>query len=266
MSWISRPRTSRTPPYESEDRRRYTAEFNAQSVELLETGRPVAELGGDLGISTKPLYSWKQASERSQVGSGRPRAEGKWDAADELRALRREVAPLRVNKDIFENGRDHPPHQTPAGLRAMIDGIRATTGHGVRRTCDMLCVPRSWPFCFPETPTQPPALSPRMPTLVRSLHNGRRPLLSRLSARLRFPRRSRGVPQRQRRRRKILNAFVAARPASPAGLPPPLPYLRAGFDCLGSWLAVRLWATSSNENPKLSFVVRVHRLRAAAGT
>ena len=51
----------------------------AQAVELLETGRPVAELAAELGISTKLLYSWKQAS------------------------LRREVARLRVDNDILKN-------------------------------------------------------------------------------------------------------------------------------------------------------------------
>lgn len=86
----------------SKPRRRYTAEFKAQAVELLETGRPVAELAAELGISTNLLYSWKQASQHPQVGSGGPRAEGERDAADELRALRREVARLRVDNDILK--------------------------------------------------------------------------------------------------------------------------------------------------------------------
>ena len=83
-------------------RRRYTAEFKAQAVELLETGRPVAELAEELGISTNLLYSWKQASQRAQLGSAGPRAAGERDAADELRALRREVARLRVDNDILK--------------------------------------------------------------------------------------------------------------------------------------------------------------------
>lgn len=86
----------------SKPRRRYTAEFKAQAVELLETGRPVPELAAELGISTNLLYSWKHASQRSQVGSGGQRAEGEQDAADELRALRREVARLRVDNDILK--------------------------------------------------------------------------------------------------------------------------------------------------------------------
>ena len=83
-------------------RRRYTAEFKAQAVELLGTNRPVAELAAELGISTNLLYSWKQASQRPQAGSGGPQAEGGRDAADELRALRRELARLKVENDILK--------------------------------------------------------------------------------------------------------------------------------------------------------------------
>lgn len=83
-------------------RRRYTAEFKTQAIELLETGLPVARLAEELGISASLLYSWKQASQRPQVGSEGPRAEGEQDAADELRALRRELARLKVENDILK--------------------------------------------------------------------------------------------------------------------------------------------------------------------
>lgn len=83
-------------------RRRYSAEFKSQAVELLETGRPAVELAEELGISANLLYSWKQASQRPQVGSEGPRAEGERDAADELRALRRELARLKAENDILK--------------------------------------------------------------------------------------------------------------------------------------------------------------------
>jgi transposase len=89
-------------PVNPKPRRRYTAEFKAQAVELLETGRPVSELAEELGISANLLYSWKQVSQRSQVGSEGPRAEGERDAADELRALRRELARLKIENDILK--------------------------------------------------------------------------------------------------------------------------------------------------------------------
>ena len=69
-------------------RRRYTAEFKAQAIALLETGKPVSQLAQELGISDNLLYSWRLASQRAQGGSEGPQAEGARDAADELRALR----------------------------------------------------------------------------------------------------------------------------------------------------------------------------------
>jgi len=83
-------------------RKRCTAEFKSQAVELLETGRPVAEIAEELCISSNLLYSWKNASRRAQVGSEGPRAVGERDGADDLRALRREVARLRQENDILK--------------------------------------------------------------------------------------------------------------------------------------------------------------------
>ena len=83
-------------------RKRYTAEFKTQAVELLETGRPVAEIAEELCISSNLLYSWKSASRRAQVGSEGPRAVGERDGEDDLRALRREVARLRQENDILK--------------------------------------------------------------------------------------------------------------------------------------------------------------------
>ena len=83
-------------------RRRYTAEFKAQAIALLETGKPVSQLAQELGISDNLLYSWRLASQRAQGGSEEPQAEGARDAADELRALRRELARLKMENDILK--------------------------------------------------------------------------------------------------------------------------------------------------------------------
>lgn len=83
-------------------RKRYTAEFKAQAIALLEVGRPVAELAAELGISTNLLYSWRAGSQRPQVGSGGPGAVGERPGADDLRALRRENALLRQENDILK--------------------------------------------------------------------------------------------------------------------------------------------------------------------
>lgn len=83
-------------------RRRYTAEFKAQAIALLETGKPVSQLAQELGISDNLLYSWRLASQRAQGGSEEPQAEGARDAADELRALRRELVRLKMENDILK--------------------------------------------------------------------------------------------------------------------------------------------------------------------
>ena len=86
----------------SKPRKHYTPEFKAQAIELLQAGTPVSQLARDLGISENLLYSWRLASQRAQGGSEEPQAEGARDAADELRALRRELARLKMENDILK--------------------------------------------------------------------------------------------------------------------------------------------------------------------
>lgn len=84
-------------------RKRYTPEFKAQAVELLTTGKPVAQVAEELCISNNLLYRWKQDSQGvPQVGSAGPRAEGEAAGADDLRALRRENALLKMENDILK--------------------------------------------------------------------------------------------------------------------------------------------------------------------
>lgn len=86
----------------SKPRKHYTPEFKAQAVELLQAGTPVSQLAQELGISENLLYSWRLASQRAQVGSVGLPAGGGQDAADELRALRRELTRLRQENDILK--------------------------------------------------------------------------------------------------------------------------------------------------------------------
>lgn len=86
----------------SKPRRRYTTEFKAQAVELVNTGRPVPEIAEELGIGASLLYRWKLESHGAQGGSEGTPAEGGRDAADELRAMRRELARLQIENDILK--------------------------------------------------------------------------------------------------------------------------------------------------------------------
>jgi transposase len=84
-------------------RKRYTAEFRAQAVGLVDLGRPVAEVAHDLGISEGVLYGWvRKNSQAAQLGSEGLRAVGEEPAADELRRLRRENANLKLDNDILK--------------------------------------------------------------------------------------------------------------------------------------------------------------------
>ena len=60
-------------------RQHYTVEFKAQAIELMETGKPAAELAQELCLSSNLLYRWKQDA---QVGSAGPRAGGEGALAD----------------------------------------------------------------------------------------------------------------------------------------------------------------------------------------
>lgn len=83
-------------------RRRYTEDFKAQAVELLQAGRPAAQLAHELGIGQDLLYAWRRNAQGQQVPSEAAGAEGDSSAAQELLALRREVTLLRQENDILK--------------------------------------------------------------------------------------------------------------------------------------------------------------------
>jgi transposase len=84
-------------------RKRYTAEFKAQAVDLVGLGKPVPEVAEDLGIGAGILYGWvRKNSQLAQLGSGGLRAVGEEPATDELRRLRRENANLKLENDILK--------------------------------------------------------------------------------------------------------------------------------------------------------------------
>lgn len=84
-------------------RRRYSGEFKAQAVGLVNNGKPVPEAAQELEISEGVLYAWvRQENGSAQLGSVGPRAVGERSAADELRRLRREIANLKLENDILK--------------------------------------------------------------------------------------------------------------------------------------------------------------------
>lgn len=86
-----------------QSRRRFSAEFRAQAVELVGLGKPVPEVAQELGIGTSILYRWVQkTSPAVRRGSKGLRAVGEEAAVDELRRLRRQVGDLKLENDILK--------------------------------------------------------------------------------------------------------------------------------------------------------------------
>ena len=84
-------------------RKRYTAEFKAQAVNLVAVGKPVSEVARDLSLSEGVLYDWvRKNSQSAEFGSEGRQAGGAPPAADELRRLRREIAQLKLENDILK--------------------------------------------------------------------------------------------------------------------------------------------------------------------
>ena len=85
-------------------KRRYSAEFKAQAVELVGSGKPVKDVARDLGLSEGVLYEWlrKAGVPTGPFGGAGQRADGPMSEAEELRHLRRENARLKLDNDILK--------------------------------------------------------------------------------------------------------------------------------------------------------------------
>jgi len=82
-------------------RRQFTDAFKSEAVRLTrESGRPVAQVARELGLSDNVLYRWR--SEQHQVESqGRTRQAVRTEQ-DELTRLRRENETLRKERDFLK--------------------------------------------------------------------------------------------------------------------------------------------------------------------
>ena len=86
----------------SATRRRFSREFKLEAVrQVVDAGRPLAQVVRELDISASVLRRWKQQFEGDPAetfpGKGRMKAED-----EELRRLRREVVRLRQERDFLK--------------------------------------------------------------------------------------------------------------------------------------------------------------------
>ena len=82
-------------------RRQFTDTFKFEAVRLTrESGRPVAQVARDLGISDNVLYRWR--NEQQQVESQARTRQAVRAEQDELTRLRRENETLRKERDFLK--------------------------------------------------------------------------------------------------------------------------------------------------------------------
>ena len=86
-------------PRRSLSRRRYTDEFKAEAVRVLQqSDESLAKVARDLGVTTHSLRAWQEAL-RPPVPADHPITE---DERSELARLRRENRQLRLERDILK--------------------------------------------------------------------------------------------------------------------------------------------------------------------
>jgi transposase len=82
----------------AESRKKYDQEFKASAVRIVEeSGRPIAQIARDLGVNEGTLGNWV-AKARAAADPGGLTA----DEREELKALRAEVATLRMERDVLK--------------------------------------------------------------------------------------------------------------------------------------------------------------------
>ena len=86
---------------EKRKRRKFSAEFKAEAVRIVvESGKSVAEVAGDLDLTDSSLRNWVRQAE-VDGGRGTPGALTT-EESEELRRLRRENKTLRMEREILK--------------------------------------------------------------------------------------------------------------------------------------------------------------------
>jgi transposase len=80
--------------------RQFPAAFKADAVDLVRTSdKSIAEIARDLGIGKQTLHNWVAQANKEPAS---PASDLSLTERDELRRLRREVATLRMERDILK--------------------------------------------------------------------------------------------------------------------------------------------------------------------
>jgi len=76
--------------------RRYPVEFRRKVLDLIEAGKPVAEIAGQLGITAQTVYNWRN---QDQTDYGK-RAGMSTNESAELTAARKRIRELETDLEV----------------------------------------------------------------------------------------------------------------------------------------------------------------------
>ena len=91
-----------TEEHASKCGRRYDAEFKQQAVGLVQAGRTIKEVAGDLGVSSWSLREWVKRQRTGQTLSEPKTVSAETPEQRENRRLRQQLEYLRRQRDILK--------------------------------------------------------------------------------------------------------------------------------------------------------------------
>ncbi len=85
----------------SPKRRKYDADFKAEVLKMVASGKPVSEISQALGIGDNIIYRWK--SKQRQVASPQGKAGQAADVWQEVDQLREKLRQTELERDILKS-------------------------------------------------------------------------------------------------------------------------------------------------------------------
>ena len=79
-------------------RQRYTAEFKQEAVRQVESGKALAQVARELGLSDQTLSNWRKAVKAGKLSKGKPVTPQEM----ELTRLRAELAKAKMENEILK--------------------------------------------------------------------------------------------------------------------------------------------------------------------
>jgi transposase-like protein len=147
--------------------RRYPVEFRRKVLDLVEAGRPVAEVAAQLGVTAQTIYNWRN---QDQVDRGlRPGVTSAESA--ELTAARKRIRALETEVAVLARGERHVEGADRPKRRFEVVAAIVNDGLPIEVTCRVLGVSISGFYMWRRRP--PSARSVRhamLAEVIRQIH------------------------------------------------------------------------------------------------